>query len=1367
MATILIVDDNAINREFLAALMVYAEHSVMHAGNGIEALAAVSSQRPDLIITDLMMPLMDGLELVQQLRADSATASIPVMFYTATYRVHEAREMARSCGVECVLPKPSEPRLILSNVAELLGRAVDPAVSGDVPEIFQSGRGVGTLRELVGVHQRSYESLEATAGSAAAAVAESDPPGASAHALSLRLAALLELDLILGSERDPQALLNLFCRAAQTIMGVRHACVVVDGSEPGMPQAWAAAGPVDGDHAALAQLDLVQEFAAKVRQAQKPIRLEIEPASGYEELPGSLPPIRYLLGAPLRLQTGLAGWLLFTDKLGGAAFTDEDEQFATTLAAQLGVFYGNLRLLDEVQRHAGQLQIESVARKRIGDQLRESETRFRQLAENIPSVFFLRDPGNLRYLYVSPAYAGVWGRSCQSLYDAPMSWLDAVHPDDRERVEVFNERGNLEGRYEYEYRIVRTDGSVRWVCSRGFPIYDGAGQLIRIAGLAEDITARKQAAEGLRDSEIRFRQLAENIRSVFFLVDATNDHTLYVSPSYETIWGLSCESLYADPHSWAQVVHEDDRERVLGSAQRNVRDAGFDHEYRIVTPAGELRWIWVRGFPIKNDDGEIYRIAAIAEDVTEHRAQEHRIARLNRLRAVLGGISSAMLRLRDRDELLQEACRVAATEGVFPVAWVSSVDANNQHAQILAAHGEDPRAVQLITRELRDLVPANDQPAQRALASGRPLIVNDLAGDPTLAPVHEQLRRHGYRSGAAFPLTVEGQVVAVLMLIASDRNVFDAEEVALLTWLTADLSYALEGIQKSVRLERLAYYDALTGLPNARLFQDRLSQFINVARQEQGKVCVVVVDLEGFTQINDAFGRATGDELLSQVGARFTQVMAEPYALSRIAADTFAVASPRDDLALPNRLREAMLGSLQRPFSIEGNAISVRAQAGIALFPADGADADQVFKNAESALKLAKSSGESYQYYSSEMNLKIAQRRVLQEQLREAVEYKQFVVHFQPRVDMVNGRIIGAEALIRWQHPEKGLLPPLEFIPMAEESTLIVPMGAWVIDVVCAQQAAWLAAGLRIVPIAVNLSSVQFERGDILATVTRALLQHRLDARYLELELTESAVMNDPASAATTLQAFRKLGVGLALDDFGTGFSSLAHLKRFPFDSVKIDRSFVIDLTSNPEDAAIATAIIAMAHTLKLKVVAEGVETQGQFNFLRQQSCDEMQGHLFGPAVTAAEFEQHLRSSRRLPLETRPSENPPTLLVVDDEPGICSALTRMLRPDGYRILTANSGAEGLDLLALNTVQVIISDQRMAGMSGTEFLSRVKQLYPDTVRIILSGYTDLAVVTDAVNRGSVFKFLTKPWEDDLLREQVRDAFRRYRPEKAQA
>jgi diguanylate cyclase (GGDEF)-like protein/PAS domain S-box-containing protein len=752
----------------------------------------------------------------------------------------------------------------------------------------------------------------------------------------------------------------------------------------------------------------------------------------------------------------------------------------------------------------------------------------------------------------------------------------------------------------------------------------------------------------------------------------------------------------------------------------------------------------------------------LAHDVTERFDQERKIQRLTRIRAVIGGISSAMLRRTGRDELLQEACRVAVTDGVFPMAWASVLNEHTQQWQIVAAQGTDPQSLEKAKSGLSRMLEMQNRPSFRTQIAERPLVLNDLSKVPAWVSISEDASFAGFASAAAFPLIVEGRIVSLLVLMTRERDFFDAEEVALLQWLTADLSFALEHIAKSQQLDYLAYYDALTGLPNARLFRDRLDQMIHTAQAENSEVCLVAVDLERFTQINDSLGRSAGDELLREVGARFGVCLSEPYVLGRIGADTFVVASPCDPDMIATRLHERMDNALKAPFVVDGREVRVSAQAGISLFPADGHDGDTVFKNAEAALKFAKAGGHRFAYHSGEMTVRIAHRHRIEEELRIAIKAQQFVLHYQPRVDMINGALIGAEALIRWQHPQQGLLPPAEFISLAEETGLIVPIGAWVIGAVCAQQAAWIAAGLPVVPIAVNLSSVQLASGDLLQTVRDALATHSLEAKLLGLELTESSVMINPDAAATTLQALRRLGVGLSLDDFGTGYSSLAHLKRFPFDSVKIDLSFVTDITRNPEDAAIASAIIAMAHRLGLKVVAEGVETEGQFNCLRAQGCDEMQGHFFSCAVPAEVLESDLRNFKRMAMPPAEPADERTLLLVDDDAGTRAALTRLVRRDGYRVLSASSGAEGLDLLALHSVQVIISDQRMPEMSGSEFLSKVKQLYPDTVRIILSGYTDLAVVTDSVNRGAVFKLLTKPWDDDLLRDQVRDAFRRYRP-----
>jgi len=881
----------------------------------------------------------------------------------------------------------------------------------------------------------------------------------------------------------------------------------------------------------------------------------------------------------------------------------------------------------------------------------------------------------------------------------------------------------------------------------------------RAESLAAEVVEHRRIAEYLRDSETRYRHLFDANPLPMWVYDLDSLKFLAVNEAATEHYGYSQEQFLT--MSITDIRPDSDVLAVQEIANAKKGQAGFTHAgiWRHRKSDGTIIKVEITSHPI-DFSGHRAKLV-LANDVTDRVEQERKIARLSRVRAVTSGISSATLRLRDRNELLQEACRVATIEGVFPLAWVNAIDAHGNRGEMIAWHG-DERAVALIAKLGQPQGWAEeDRPSVRAVRARRCVVVNDVASDPTMAAVRDEMLVGAFRSSAAFPLFVDGNVVAVLVLLASERDFFDAEEIALLESLAADLSYALDYIDKSERLDYLASYDTLTGLPNVRLFGDRLEQFVNASRAERAPVCVVVLDLERFTQINDSLGRSAGDELLRQVAARFGEFLIEPYTLGRVAADTFAAATPNDSRSVVTTLRERMFDALKQPFDIDGREVRITAQAGIAVYPADGDNGHNVFKNAEAALKLAKSSGKHYLYYSAEMNVRIAKRIAFEEQLRIAVAKQQFVLHYQPRVDMISGELVGAEALIRWQHPDKGLVAPSNFITVAEETGLIVPIGAWAIDAVCAQQAAWIAAGINTVPIAVNLSPVQFDKDDLLKSVSDALARHRLDAHHLELELTESTVMNDSAAAIKTLQALRKAGVNLALDDFGTGYSSLALLKRFPFRSVKIDQSFVVDITRNAEDAAIATAIIAMAHRLNLKVVAEGIETQGQFNYLRAQGCDEMQGNFFSPAVAKETFESQLRDNKHMSVPEPPSADQRTLLLVDDESGIRAALTRMLRGDGYRILTASNGAEGLEVLAVNPVQVIISDQRMPGMSGTEFLNVVKELYPDTVRIILSGYTDIEVVTESVNRGAVFKFLTKPWDDDLLREQVRDAFRRHR------
>ncbi|UXI67146.1 EAL domain-containing protein [Tahibacter amnicola] len=1004
---------------------------------------------------------------------------------------------------------------------------------------------------------------------------------------------------------------------------------------------------------------------------------------------------------------------------------------------------------------------QSLVLVRTFERSREFERRFHQMTDHVGEVLFLMTPDNTQILYVSRAYEEIWQRSCQSLYETPLSWMQLIHPDDRAVVDQGNRHLHLEGRFAYEYRIIRDDGTVRWIAARGFPIYDEHGVLYRVAGVAEDITAHRQAIAELRESEMRFRQLAENISAVFFLVDARTDEVLYVSPSYATVWGKSCQSLRDRPSSWFDVVHPDDRDRVARTDTDSGRAAGFEHEYRIVRPDGQLRWIRARGFPIRNSGGDIYRIVAVAEDITERKEQHDKIVRLGRFRSVVASLTTAMMKSGERDELLREACRVSVDAGVFAMAWAGVVDTALGTGRVVASHGGDLAGSQPAYFSTRVEAAELAHPATRAVLVARPVIVNDVSTDPTLLSEHDELHRRGHRSMGAFPVVVDQRVVAVLVLYADALNYFEPEEVELLQWIVDDLAVALDRIENKARLEYLAYFDDLTGLPNAMLFRDRLAQFLHASAPGHDRISVVLIDLDHFRQVNELLGRSTADELLRAVARRLDASLKEPYTFARVGSDLFALATPigEDDAAA--LLQDTVFAALDEPFVSEGRAIRLTAHAGIALFPVDGQSVDALYSCAEAALKQAKRSTERFQYFSREVNERIAEKLALEEELRTGIAQDQFVMHFQPRVDLTTGLTSGAEALIRWRHPTRGLLSPEHFIHVAEESGMIVAIGEWIVRSVCAQQAAWLAAGVHIVPITINVSATQLLRGDLLRTVRDALGRSGLSPKFLELELTETAVMQDIDRSVGVLQAISQLGIGLAMDDFGTGYSSLAQLKRLPFSTLKLDRMFIADISQNVEDATIAAAIIAMAHRLRQTVIAEGVETQAQLNFLVRHECDEIQGHYFSPALAADAFLSLLRSGKRLAMPVPENNSARTVLVVDDDAAIRAALQRLLRREGYRILTAASGPQGLEVLAVNPVQVIISDQRMSGMSGAAFLDTAKDLYPDTVRIMLSGYPDLAAVTESVNRGGIFRFLTKPWNDDHLREQVREAFRTYR------
>lgn len=561
------------------------------------------------------------------------------------------------------------------------------------------------------------------------------------------------------------------------------------------------------------------------------------------------------------------------------------------------------------------------------------------------------------------------------------------------------------------------------------------------------------------------------------------------------------------------------------------------------------------------------------------------------------------------------------------------------------------------------------------------------------------------------------------------------------------------------RINHLANYDALTDLPNRNLLNDRATQSISMARRSGRQLTILFLDLDGFKFVNDCFGHPVGDALLKSVATRLKAVVRECDTVARLGGDEFVLILP----GLAENLdaggpAQKILDIFAEPFSVNGRALRVTASMGVCIFPGDGDSVDALLKNADVAMYSAKEKGRNcFQFYAQEMSLRVERRVAMENALRTAVECQQFELHYQPKVNLRSSQVCGVEALVRWHHPEQGMVPPDTFISLSEDTGLIVPIGEWVLRTACVQARKWHDMGFHDLSVAVNLSARQFSQQNVAELVTQVLAETGLAADHLELELTESVLMADSDAMLKALREIKATGVVLTLDDFGTGYSSLSYLKRFPIDVLKIDRSFVSGVTTDPDDASLTKSIIELAHALQMKTVAEGVETQGQLGFLSLNKCDAVQGYYFSRPIAADALSALLHSGTGLAPHARPAQCQRTILLLDDEPSVLAALARLLRRDGYQILQTTKVSVAFELLAEHNVQVLMCDQRMPEMNGTVFLSKVKGLYPETIRIILSGYAELNSVMDAINCGAVYRFFTKPWNDQFLREQLQDAF----------
>jgi len=759
-----------------------------------------------------------------------------------------------------------------------------------------------------------------------------------------------------------------------------------------------------------------------------------------------------------------------------------------------------------------------------------------------------------------------------------------------------------------------------------------AGAFDRMAGTLQNRaqeSARAQAA--LRHSEERFRRLAENAIDVIYRYALYPKRGFeYVSPAVTTMIGYTPEEYYADPDLARKMIHPDD----LGLVERVWRGerGATAVEVRCIRRDGAVIWTEQRNVPVYDDTGRLVAFEGIARDITERKRSEEE---LRLLQTITVAVSAA----EDLDDalriVLQRVCE--ATGWVLGQAWIQGADgvtlvcsnawyARERGLESFRAYSQGWQVrvggVGLLARAWR---------------TRAPVWVRDVAAEPDFSR-GEQAQRVGLHAAMAVPVVVDDDLEAVMEFYMTAPRPEEEHLVRTVAGVAAQLGSVIRQKRSEARLMYLAHHDLITDLPNRVLFHDRLHQAMREADRYERLVAVAFLDLDRFKTINDSLGHEIGDRLLQAVAERLSACVRAADTVARLSGDEFTIVLPDlghvDDAA---RVVEKIVDHFRHPFQIGGVELYVSASIGITIYPFDDTDVKGLLRNADVAMYRAKAKGRNtFEFYAAEMTAQVQEQLSLEGALRRALERNEFVLEYQPVVDLQTGRITGAEALLRWHHPERGIISPAQFIPLAEETGLIVPIGAWVLAAACAQGAAWCAAGYAPLRLSVNISARQFMQPGLIESVSAALMDSGFDRTWLELEITESLLLQNVDTTLRSLAALHQMGVHLSIDDFGTGYSSLSYLKRFAIDRLKIDRSFVKDIPHDADDAAITTAIIAMAHKLDVHVVAEGVETAEQLTFLRAHGCDALQGFYFSRPVSAVAFTRLLADGKSLVLGPMP-----------------------------------------------------------------------------------------------------------------------------------
>ena len=796
--------------------------------------------------------------------------------------------------------------------------------------------------------------------------------------------------------------------------------------------------------------------------------------------------------------------------------------------------------------------------KRAEAALRERESGLR-MAQQVGKVgSWERDLYSNRLTWSEETYRIV-GADPNAFVPTRESLFERVHPDDLPRLKRASEDAQAGlSPLAIDYRVMLPDGTLRHVHVRADVMFDERGRARRMVGTIQDITERKRVEEELKASEQRFRRLVETTKVVPWTSDPEEQRFTYIGPQIEKVAGYPAQD-WCTSGFWRSKLDPAECDAILEQCGAGLA-RGEDHEVEYRFLAADGRWLWLRELVsvVDGPDGRRTRQGFLL-DVTASRSAEAEL-------------------------------RLAAQ--VFQSSGEAIVISDARH-RILTLNPAFTHITGYTAAEAIGQTPYALSPSMRSPDRER--------------EAWTEVDRNGYWQGEVWDRRSNGDVFLKWLTISAVRDAQGRPSNYI--EIFSDIT---ERKEREERVHHLAHHDALTDLPNRQLLRDRIAQALALAERSRSRIAVMFLDLDRFKTVNDSLGHGVGDELLKEVSRRLRSCMRASDTVSRLGGDEFVILMPNvadaEHVAVTAR---KILNTVARPYNISGHELVSTPSIGISVYPADGTDVDTLLRNADAAMYHAKGTGRNnYQFFTQDMNARALERLSLEHSLRRALERDELRLHFQPQYSLADGCMVGMEALLRWEHPEQGLVLPGQFIEFAEESGLILPIGEWVLKEACRQNRAWQDAGLPRLPVSVNISALQFRQPDFVDTVERALAGASLEARCLQLEVTESVIMYEPERVTAALQRLKDMGLELAIDDFGTGYSSLSYLKLLPIDRLKIDRSFVRDVPADTDDEAIIAAIIALTRKLGLRTIAEGVETREQLEFLREQGCDEVQGFL-------------------------------------------------------------------------------------------------------------------------------------------------------------